>query len=583
MKKTVFITLACMSLALHAKEHQTVFVSQEMDISKREPDKISVLAGNLLCQPVKTGYGYAAVGEGKQVYGFTQEGKLLWQKSLFFRPKPFMGIGMQDMITLVSEKSVLCLMNSTGLILWERKCDFDIIDEPIQGIDGRIFVRGKNELACYGINGNPKWKTETGSQLSDVKPALLNNGYTVVFLEEVIQGKHHASIINQYGSVAAEVSFDERVNQAVTCSDGVLLSFSNADICLLASQNGRTIVKWTIESSKEGLGYSPRILNDKNDGTVQIISGSPRKITSIESATGKIKGTYATSCLTSEIYEGNTEQGLVLMNPRHAWCYGEDGCIIWHAKLDPSKKWNHVYPTDSGYLCFAMDNWALDAYQMKLNLNPRHAKARTPCREYYFRFDETKTSAYVRERLISDETEEKIRKCFHEGAEQSVSKPLHELLRMEMNQLYADWTTKSDMMNKSYFQKDAEYSSLVIDLVAESGTAFEQKKIAALAVSCKDPLMTYHLVRAMGKIAYDPNEEFIKALEMVIKQKCGKKTKMLSYAVIDATYEICRFMGRPMFFKKGQEIFSYTMYPQFDSETKEYSRKKLEKLMKLKL
>ena len=71
---------------------QSVFVEQEIDFAKVMPADINVIGGEITCQPVRTSYGYIATGDGKQLYGFTQEGKLLWQRSAKFRLKKFLSV-----------------------------------------------------------------------------------------------------------------------------------------------------------------------------------------------------------------------------------------------------------------------------------------------------------------------------------------------------------------------------------------------------------------------------------------------------------------------------------------------------------
>ncbi|UKI56836.1 MAG: hypothetical protein L6V90_06990 [Treponema succinifaciens] len=70
-------------------------------------------------------------------------------------------------------------------------------------------------------------------------------------------------------------------------------------------------------------------------------------------------------------YSEHTSQGLVICGAYNGVCYKEDGTISWKAKFSPQKKWNFVFASDSGYLIFCMSNWALEAFQTRLNFSQK--------------------------------------------------------------------------------------------------------------------------------------------------------------------------------------------------------------------
>ena len=109
---------------------QQNFVNKEIDLSQTIASNIAVIGGSLACQPVRTSYGYVAAGDGKQIYGFTQEGRLLWQRTAKFRLKKFISVLSEDLICVVSTDSQIALLNSSGLFLWSSKSDFTVMDEP---------------------------------------------------------------------------------------------------------------------------------------------------------------------------------------------------------------------------------------------------------------------------------------------------------------------------------------------------------------------------------------------------------------------------------------------------------------------
>ena len=93
---------------------QRTFVDKEIDFAETMPTDINVIGGMITCQPVRTSYGYIATGDGKQIYGFTQEGKMLWQRAAKFRLKKFLSVFSEDLICVVSTDSRVSLLNSSG-------------------------------------------------------------------------------------------------------------------------------------------------------------------------------------------------------------------------------------------------------------------------------------------------------------------------------------------------------------------------------------------------------------------------------------------------------------------------------------
>ncbi len=93
--------------------------------------------------------------------------------------------------------------------------------------------------------------------------------------------------------------------------------------------------------------------------------------------------------------------------------------------------------------------------------------------------------------------------------------------------------------------------------------------------------MTLTLARNAGKIAYDPKGAMLNALAYKAMHLQPKGSDNIFMAICDSTYEICRFMGRPAFFQRGNEILTYMLRPQFNKKVQAYAKATLEKIMKL--
>ncbi len=566
----IFFILELMSLSA-----KNTFTSQEIDFSNEKPSFLSVLGGNILCQPVKTSYGYIAAGDGKQILGFSKLGKLLWQKAAPGRLKPFVTEGPADLIYGATADSTLFMMNSSGLVLWTQKAGFSMEEAPLCGRDGRIFIRGTNAVSCYGLKGVKRWQIETEAQDTSIPLATLNDGTILVFLSRTHDGKSVAKRISPFGTEKEEIIFSGKVSQAISCKEGVALSFSDGSIGLCSANENGAYSKWTF-IKKNPL---PARLSEFSGKIAAIYSNSVYYLN--EQNGGKIS--EFKNDIQNFSYFEHTSQGLVVCNAQNGICYKEDGTVLWKAKFSPQKKWNFIFASDSGYLIFCMNNWVLEGFQTRLNFSRQQDS-----------FIERKVSPYSYEytgiksddfsgRAINESLAALMKEKFSSGNFGDQEENWNSLIQSELESLFDDWTRTENLFytEKPYFKRNIKYCQNLIELESESGIYFG--KISPLLKRTSDPSLLLSLVRAAGKSSFDPNGDILASLELVLKTKAGKNDKMLLQEIADSTYEICRFMGRPSFFRKGQEILKYMLYPQFDKETREYAIKTLDKIIEAQL
>ncbi|MGN0728226.1 hypothetical protein [Treponema sp.] len=568
-KKIYIITLFLVQI--HFSFSQNSFTSQETDFSGENPAFVSVLGGNVLCQPVRTSYGYIAAGDGKQVLGFSRLGKLLWQRHAPGRLKPFITEGPADLIYGATTDSRLFMMNSSGLVLWTAQPEFNIEEAPLCGKDGRVFIRGKNMLSCYGLKGVQRWKMQTEIQDCSIPLSALNDGSLLVFLEKSENGKSVALRITPFGEKKEEIVFAGKVTQVFQCAQGVVLAFTDGSAGLCSAEKSGAVSKWIFQPQ---LHKVPRIAAFNR----KIALIYPGYIYLLDEKTGSTSAEFP-SDIQEIIYAEQTAQGLAVCSLQGGACYGEDGSIIWKTKFGREKKWNFVFAADSGYIIFCMQNWALEAFQARLNLSGKKRNV----------FEEKKAAPYTYEnpglksddflgQAISGNLAAQMQEAFSTGEFGGHEEKWNSLLKSELDCLRADWTkTPASRREIPYFRRNIAYCQTLIDLESESGIYFGA--LPQLIKNADDPFLLIRLVHSAGKTAFDPEGNMLSALEIVIKTKATRNDKQLLREIADSTYEICRFMGRPSFFKKGKEILKYMMYPQFDKETREYAVKTLDKII----
>src|SRR5574344_956062 len=385
MKKYLFVYIIILLLAKFSAFAQ--MNASSYDLKRISPNWISVLGGNVLCEPVRTSYGFAVVGEGKMVSAFTPSGTVLWQRSFTKSIKPYLTVGLSDMLYVVSGTSMLTMLNPSGAVIWSTDTGFSIQNEPLAGRDGRVFVNGKNTIACYGTNAVCRWSIETETQDKDAPPAELNDGSLLVFLSKTENGRSVASRVSPFGVVMENIIFTGKVKQAVSCKEGTLLTFTDGSAGFCSVKDGSLDSRWVLSSSDGVLSSHTAACSADLflEGKAVLCSGNPARLYIVSTADGSISNTINTntidtadiSCLTF------SPDGIIAADNNSALCTNADGTFLWEALFNPLKKWNYLFPTDSGYLAFCGTNWVIEAYRMKQTLgadgnNPlyiRHAAA----------------------------------------------------------------------------------------------------------------------------------------------------------------------------------------------------------------
>ena len=135
----------------------------------------------------------------------------------------------------------------------------------------------------------------------------------------------------------------------------------------------------------------------------------------------------------------------------------------------------------------------------------------------------------------------------------------------------------------SYFAENPVYTQTLLMLMAKTGTTSFVQDFVSLLSSETDPARLALVIQYAGKEAYDKNGEILKAFENLLSRRLTPRDASTLKLMCDATYEICRFMGKPAINKKGKDILTYLFFPQFDRTTRDYARQTLSRIMELEL
>ncbi len=560
----------------------------------------SVISGKALCEPKKTSYGFAVLTDGKMISACTDKGTKLWEKGIPGRPEPYLTVFSSDFLLAVSDKNLLSLINPSGLTLWTVKVPFTIVEEPFVGRDSRIVVRGKNKIACYGVNGICKWIIET-SVLGSEKLLELNDGTLLALLETTKNGKSAGIRFSPFGNIIEEISFSGIIQSAFSCQDGILLSFNGGGAGMCSVIDNKTSTRWTIPYSDRAFSNTnasggTRFTTLSNHRAVLAICGSGAVRTRFlifSTFDGRVSDWFNSDCLFKDsTYITSTSDGnIFICDKNKAFVQATNGNILWNAVLpekpDIFSNWNFITFTKENYLVICGNSWAMAGFRTLYRIQKKNNEKQKKQNYSNFYKNDTKD-------LTAIEFSDKI-------PEQYIGK-----------------NRKKDLQNGKYGKKETEYISSLISLCNDynkkliqnnRGARLEQKMIylrdttgmqdflSQLELFGTDTFVPYLasfiklekddsnfqiLLRSVSEFGYDPDSLILNAIDIRAHNTPAASSRNF-ILICDAVYEICRFMGRPALYSHGMEILTNFLNPQYESSVRDYARNTLTKIAGLKI
>jgi len=558
-----------------------------------------VLSGHALCPPEASSYGFAVLTDGRMISACTHTGKKLWEQSVKGKPEPYLTLFAEDFLLVVSGKTALSLVNPSGLVLWTRDAGFAITEKPCIGHDGRIFVRGKRNAACYGINGIQKWTLPLSEQ-GAIPLALLNDGSLLAFLEDVTSdGKAQALWISPYGEILAALTFSSVVTAAKSVPEGAVLVFAGGGLALCAAENGHSVIKWSIPADDERFsgadaekGAEIFALEDKSAAAILFLDGLSRVIV-FDTRTGAVLSAFDTALEASTltcVKAANGGEALFAADTKNARLFDRNGMVLWRAALPSQSKksgWDFA-AYDAGYFILCRKSWTLTGYKTFQKEERTFADAvsggKTQCKGAVL------YTAGLGESLLFDLMDSlgeeytgrtrraRLLKGGYGKEEAAVERALFSACAAYLQNAAETSRTRK----KTVFDKDAAGFDAVIAQLPLMGTSSFPPLIAQLLKHDSANVHINALLQAAADCAYDPDGALLFAIGEKIKNPSALSSRSLS-AAVDCIYEICRFMGRSALLGRGLVMLQTMMAPPYDASVRAYARKTAAKLAELKL
>ena len=579
---SIFFTVFSNIYAASTASSESITKVDEMDRSW-----FNVLSGSPSSAPLNTNYGFLIVEDSKFLSSYSRSGQRLWQTNTKAKIKDI-SISETEFIAVTNQNNQLQLINPSGLVLWTKSLGFTSLSAPFFGFDGRTFVRGINQLSCFGINGIQKWTIKTDNQNS-LEPKLLNDGSIILFLEKTHDGKTCALRISPFGNVLEEIVFQGKVVNAFTCDSGIILVFSSGEI-------GMASIK--ADSSKEtGLIYSKWINKDvkcteysscrKLSATKYAIF-TPGYLVVINTDKGQIEKYFNIPEITDNnyLFFESIDDKFVIAQNSSCTVYNLSGKKIKHIQM-PSKsgkyKWEFSFFMNSGYLTFLSKDWTINSFKIISTSKEKES----PTFSYYqskklisgYKSYITNLDYKPEKRTFGAESFNALKSGNYGIKEIDISN----IVNTVINSYYESKTTAS--MNRDTFELISVQYNLadmenILNLIPLLQSHYFQQKIAYLLSVEDDKTMILKLLKTVKECGYDPGGEILFQIELLVK-RTNPKDQAILQSCADAVYEICRFMGRPALLSKGKEILGGLFYPQYDESTKKAARSAMQKLAEL--
>ena len=556
------------------------------DLTTQEPSWQAVIGGVAVSPCIETSYGVALLSDGRLLSACTSAGNVIWQRSIKGRPSPYIS-AFGDFLYVVTDSSHLSLVNPSGLTLWTVNCPFKITDFPLVGRDGRVYVRGKKGIACYGIDGNRKWKADT-PELAAFSIEILDDGSLLLVLKNL---KNNCSVANRYspfGVRLEDITFSGIVSALKTCEKGVLVSLKNGSLGLVTvGENGVADSKW-VNGSGNTVGafsicYSPETLNS----AFFFQNSSRTEAVIVKTDSGEILNRFQVGQIAPADFKlaRSTPSGFFISGSYSACEFNEEGTILYVAKLPQTSKWNSMFYTNKNYIVLCMKDWTMKAYLMNQTTKSKKTAKSKPAQISYIKAKAPNPIADeygIRELSLQKMSE--ISDAFKKGDYGLHEEEYLSLLKTEADNYIKSYSTQAAFQSRTYnnfFAENAVYTQNLLYLMAKTGTREFSLYFARLLSSQMDSSQLLSIVSFAGICAYDENGQMLQSLENLVMGKIQPSETLLLKAVCDATYEICRYMGRPALNRQGKNIISHLFYPQYDKSVRDYAREVLTKMIDL--
>lgn len=237
-------------------------------------------------------------------------------------------------------------------------------------------------------------------------------------------------------------------------------------------------------------------------------------------------------------------------------------------------------------------SWVISAYRVTQRIG-LEVQAKSPDRSLSFptyvqessqRAGLPQDTSFLFGRIMSPEYMNEIYHGLSEGEYNDKEGQWLALLNLEMSRLFSRYTVQTvNPSEASFFEENLGYYEEIVQLMSSFESGCFNRDLARIIRTENDPAILSIALKGTANIAYDPTFELLESIEGLLKKYNLISNPRITTLMCDATYEICRFMGKPALFTKGRYILSYLLNQKLDSQTKVYATATMRKIIALEM
>lgn len=579
---SVCFLVAFLSLACFGDEPKKLLLTLE------NATWISAMSGRATSVPVATPYGFAVMSDNRFLFGCTEDGSPVLQRMAAMGKNSFLTALDNGFFTTVTNSSFINFINTSGMVMWSRDVEFNINEKTFQGRDGRLFVRGANNVACYGLNGTRKWKIET-EILSEIPIREINDGSLLLFLAQKESGKTEVMRVSPFGEVLEKIVLNKNVVSAVACSDGVVLAFSDGQSNLLSVVRGKIVTRWNVSAISDSAATVHALSENRIAVICRSQNGSTARIVSTEDGavinTLSFPNINARALVVIQDAVSNERETLVLADNRSICSVALDGKQVWSASLPERGKgaisWERLIYTKNNYLVFFTTEWAVIAFKTEENLIPTQTVSDTGGERgsYSEFYDNERKFIFLQFQINVDPdlTDGLVSEILSGGDYGKKEKSLNSYV-MSALEVYRDsLTTSSHFPSPNQFTRDVSGTDFLLKLLPLFETSDAAKMISNILSREENVTHLRTVLKCVSDFSYDSDGSFVRVIEKVLLRTNSRDDATLC-AISEALYNLCRFMGDDFLHSGARDLLSGMLSMQYSAAVRNYVRNSLSML-----
>lgn len=519
----------------------------------------TVLSGSILSKLEESSYGFVVITEGKLLNAFSENGVILWQRSLLEPGEGFCSSMDGDFMYTAINKS-LSLYNTSGSALWTIKTKTPIIEKPLPGWDGRVFVRENTAISSYNLLGLLRFRLVV-NEGTEFPLMTLNDGSILYIQKKELDGKSTALRISPFGNIIEEIIFVDRIVAAKEGPEGVILGLENGSLALCQVINDIADTGWSIKIQNKTIQnvfpWNENILTQCTDGSFILFDGKHKEALWIINNLDKNK--VQSTVFNTHTFLVLTEKSIISLQ--------KDGIVEKSIHLETLSRFSSL--TSSGLFVEAKNDWSISAYRIALLKNTMEEFSQGAKTSFSKKYATPPPKVDTIESYAQAPFLFKNESLFQREA------ALLSRLRIDMQNIQTSYLFEKKP-TQSYENMSLKMTTM--EIASYLGTAEAKPFFETILEKESDDSVLFYCLKAIQRSPYDYDMGLLRAIEGRLMQS-GRISDTLLQEYCYTITEICRFMGRKVLIKKGKDLLFAFLDSKYSTKVQNTARFCLEKVI----